>query len=239
MPDRYLSLDPRAITGTAERLRNRIEDRFADRGIRRVAEEVVVGVRAAGDDADRLARPARGLRWGSRALILVLIALVVVAAVLALDDAGQDAETLQAFDWLSITEAAVNDIVFAALAVFFLWSMEARRKRRAAIAALHRLRSLAHVIDMHQLDKDPERVLGHLSPTAASPTRDLTVDELGRYLDYCSEMLSIVAKAAALYAQASADPLVLDTVAEIENLTVGLSRKIWQKITLLRSAPAG
>lgn len=238
MPDRYLSLDPRAITATAEKLRDRVEQRFADRGIRRVAEEVVAASRAAGDDASRLSRPARRLRWLSRVLVVVLVALVVAAAVLALNDAAADARTLQAFDWLTITEAAVNDIVFAALAVFFLWSLETRRKRRSAVSALHRLRSLAHVIDMHQLDKDPERALGNLLPTPASPIRDLTVDELGRYLDYCSEMLSIVSKSAALYAQASADPLVLDTVAEIESLTVGLSRKIWQKITLLRTPPA-
>ena len=32
-------------------------------------------------------------------------------------------------------------------------------------------------------------------------------------------------------------PLVLDTVSEIENLTTGMSRKIWQKISLLRDEP--
>lgn len=53
------------------------------------------------------------------------------------------------------------------------------------------------------------------------------------YLDYCSELLSLTSKAAALCAEESTDPLVLDTVSEIEVLTNGMSRKIWQKITLL------
>jgi hypothetical protein len=32
------------------------------------------------------------------------------------------------------------------------------------------------------------------------------------------------------------DPIVIDAVTEIENLTTGLSRKIWQKISLIGKA---
>lgn len=49
----------------------------------------------------------------------------------------------------------------------------------------------------------------------------------------------MTSKAAALCAEESTDALVLDTVSEIENLTTGMSRKIWQKISLLRDAPRG
>ena len=56
------------------------------------------------------------------------------------------------------------------------------------------------------------------------------------YLDYCSELLSLVGKAAALCAEESRDTVVLDTVSTIESLTVGMSRKIWQKISLLSRA---
>ncbi|MFM7924284.1 MAG: hypothetical protein ACKPJJ_29030, partial [Planctomycetaceae bacterium] len=54
-----------------------------------------------------------------------------------------------------------------------------------------------------------------------------------RYLDYCSELLSLVGKLAALYAQSTSDPVVLQSVNDIEQLTNGLSRKIWQKIMML------
>jgi hypothetical protein len=57
--------------------------------------------------------------------------------------------------------------------------------------------------------------------------------DLGRYLDYCSEMLSVTSKIAALYVERFDDPVTLAAVNEIETLTAGLSRKIWQKITLL------
>lgn len=65
---------------------------------------------------------------------------------------------------------------------------------------------------------------------------DLDAADLGRYLDYCSELLSLVGKAAALCAQESTDQVVLDTVSEVETLTLGLSRKIWQKISLLHTS---
>jgi hypothetical protein len=57
--------------------------------------------------------------------------------------------------------------------------------------------------------------------------------ELGRYLDYCSEMLSLLGKIAALYAQYTTDSAALAAVDQIEDLTSGLSRKIWQKIMML------
>ena len=57
--------------------------------------------------------------------------------------------------------------------------------------------------------------------------------ELTRYLDYCSEMLSLTSKLAAVYAQNLPDSVVIDAVNEIESLTTNLSQKIWQKITIL------
>jgi hypothetical protein len=57
--------------------------------------------------------------------------------------------------------------------------------------------------------------------------------ELGRYLDYCSELLSLIGKIAALYSQCLEDPVVLEAVDDVEDLTTELSQKIWQKITLL------
>ena len=61
---------------------------------------------------------------------------------------------------------------------------------------------------------------------------------LSRYLDYCSELLSLVTKLAALYGQALSDGVVFGAVNDIESLVGGLQRKIWQKISLLESAGA-
>jgi hypothetical protein len=63
----------------------------------------------------------------------------------------------------------------------------------------------------------------------------MTPFELNRYLDYCSDALALISKIAALYAQSFNDPVLLDAVDDVEDLTAGFSRKIWQKITILEN----
>jgi hypothetical protein len=177
-----------------------------------------------------------------RAVCHIGIGVVVTAAALAIGLSVRDATQVGAdrptFEWLPILESGINDVAFAGIAVFFLLTIPARLRRRALLQMLHRLRSLAHVIDMHQLTKDPERLLSAPPPTAKSAANDLDAVGLGRYLDYCSELLSLVSKTAALCAEESTDAVVLDTVSEIESLTLGMSRKIWQKISLLHGPMA-
>jgi hypothetical protein len=60
-----------------------------------------------------------------------------------------------------------------------------------------------------------------------------------RYLDYCSEMLSLTAKVAALFGQVVNDRQVFEMVSEIERLSSGLSQKIWQKIVILQQLKEG
>ena len=114
-------------------------------------------------------------------------------------------------------------------------TVESRIKRHRCLRELHELRSYAHVVDMMQLTKDPQRATDGSEDTAASPDRDLTNFQLSRYLDYCSELLSLTGKLAALYVQDFDDPVALGAVKEIEDLTTGLSRKIWQKLMVLSS----
>jgi len=51
----------------------------------------------------------------------------------------------------------------------FLTTLESRVKRARALAMIHELRSIAHIIDMHQLTKDPERVMSTVVTTNVSP----------------------------------------------------------------------
>ena len=62
---------------------------------------------------------------------------------------------------------------------------------------------------------------------------EMTRFELHRYLDYCSEMLALLGKIAAVYVQEYDDGVALASEAEIETLTTGLSSKIWRKIGIL------
>ena len=136
-------------------------------------------------------------------------------------------------------EAGISALVFIGAAILFLLSCETRLKRIRALEAIHELRAMAHIVDMHQLTKDPDMLLNGPGPTASSPKRTMDRFELGRYLDYCSEALALLSKIAALYVQGFADPVLLNAVDEVENLTAGFSRKIWQKISILDNLSEG
>ncbi|MGB7817457.1 MAG: hypothetical protein WBL35_01805 [Ornithinibacter sp.] len=172
------------------------------------------------------------IRWVTRVTGVVIVLVAVIATALALRDPVFDG-TQSTVDWLPIVESTVNDLVFTSIAVFFLWALPERLERRALLDLLHRLRSRAHV-DMHQPDKDPEQTRSDYQRTTHSPTRQiLDSEQLHQYLDYCSELVSLIAKTAALCAERISDPVVLGTVSEVETLTAQMSQKIWQKISLL------
>ena len=220
------------VLKTVETLHARIAARFPTRNLIKVAEELTVLIKDSTGSGNHLRRQLTWARGVSRALIALIIVLGLGAFGWGLTTAIGD-ETLTGAQWLPLLESTVNDLIFAAVAIFFLYTIPERLLRSRALRLLHRLRSLAHVIDMHQLTKDPERLRTGFTPTPASVRFDLDADELAHYLDYCSELLSLVGKTAALCAEDSEDNVVLDTVSTVEGLTVDLSRKIWQKILVI------
>ena len=130
-------------------------------------------------------------------------------------------------------ESTVNLLLLAFGAIWFVLTLEQRLKRRRALREFYEFRSFAHVIDMHQLTKDPTVVLSRGTPTPSSPERRMSEFELSRYLDYCAEMLALISKLAALYAGRLQDREVVSAVNEVEELTSNLGRKIWQKIMIV------
>jgi hypothetical protein len=223
-------LDASRIAETTERLGRRISERFPGSGLSGVADSLRAEVIAAAETARWLAAPQWGVRGVAFITIAAMLALVI-ATVLLLKDGIELFSSVA--DFVQGIDSAVNELVLLGAASYFLVGWETRRKRRRALRALHALRSLAHIIDMHQLTKDPERPAPIKSNTLSSPTRTMTPLELTRYLDYCSEMLSIISKIAALYVQDFDDATTLAAVDEVEDLTGSLSQKMWQKIMIL------
>jgi len=225
----YRELDPERIIATLATLGQRIEERFPASGLGRVGRELLALASESKELLDRLRRPNAVLRTGVGVGVLALVALAVATAL----SVRVSLQVQNVSDLLQGLDAGVNDVIFMGIAIYFLLTVEGRLKRRRALRALHELRSVAHIIDMHQLTKDPDRFLLREPDTPSSPQRTMTRFELSRYLDYCSELLSHVSKLAALHAQYLADPVVLDAVNDVETLADGLSRKIWQKIMIL------
>jgi hypothetical protein len=228
----YRELKTERIVATLDALCSRIRERFPDAGLSHVGHELLDFARETNARIERLRRPHWFLRVGSAVLLaLALILTVVLVRSLRISMGIDDiAELVQGLD------AVANELILLTVGFVSLWTLENRLKRREALRAVHELRSLAHVIDMHQLTKDPDVILGPARPTPSSPQRTLTPFELARYLDYCSEMLSLVGKLAALHVQYFRDPVVLEAVNDVEALADGLARKIWQKLTMLEAA---
>lgn len=229
----YRSLDPQRIIDTAQVLEQRINERFPQAGLAKVARELVSLARDTTVEADRLAQPI----WWLRIIVAVVISsgalvFIFVGSFLTFNRIETDG-----FSFVQGIEASINTLVLSGLGLFALMRTEERIKRFAAMKGLHGMRSLVHVIDMHQLTKDPIIFSGDFQPTPSSPERTMNRVSLKRYLDYCSELLSLTGKVAALYAQAVNDRDVLESVNDIENLATNLSRKIWQKIMLIEPEP--
>ncbi len=228
----YRSLDPERIILTAEILERRVEERFPEAGLRKVAHELVLLARDLAQGAQALEAPIGWLR----ALIGVVILMGASVFVFVGTIVSFDRTPTGAFDFVQGLEASINTLLLAGLGLFSLVSAEERIKRKRVFRQLHGLRSMIHVIDMHQLTKDPAALSADFRRTRSSPQRTLSAGDLARYLDYCSEMLSITGKLAALYAQSVHSPCVVDAVNDIETLATNLSRKIWQKIMLIGDA---
>ena len=227
----YKNLNADKIVASTDMLGKRIHERFSNRGISKVCAELNQLAQDSCERAERISRPYWQLRVG----ILILIGLLIFVIGMLFFEVEVVVGVIDFVQFLEAINNGVNDILLLGAGIYFLFSLETRLKRQRALEALHELRSLAHVIDMHQLTKDPERILSRWVKTHSSPTDVMTVFELSRYLDYCSEMLSVIGKIAALYVQDFHDSVVLSAVTEIENLTNGLSRKIWQKIMILHT----
>lgn len=226
-----VQLDAEKIIATIDRLEKRISDRFPDSSLRKTCGQFLEVARHSKQNIEWIASPNVPLRLFSALIILVGFSGLIYSITYV--DLRIQNTTLA--NVVTLSEAIFNDLILIGAAIFFLVSIESRVKRGRALKSLNELRVIAHVIDMLQLTKDPNHVMTNRSDTANSPKRTLTKLELQRYLDYCSEATALIAKVAALYSQSLPDEVVVGAVNEIEVLSTGLSRKIWQKIMILNS----
>jgi hypothetical protein len=225
-----LILKPGPVVETIGRLVARIFERFGDCGLYRVCAELH---QIAKEDTRRAVSIGRSYVW-LRALVFAILAtgVAVLGWMLTLIDFTKTAAD-NVYSVAQGIEAAANLTVLTGAAMLSLLKLEERLKRRRALAALHELRSIVHVIDMHQLTKDPSKFVVRAN-TPSSPPVLLNKFQMTRYLDYCSEMLSLTSKVAVLFGQTLDDQAVADVVSDIERVSAGLSQKIWQKIMILQ-----
>lgn len=224
----YRRLDSQEIIATVKTLQHRIETRFPHSSLGKICAELL---RVAEENVTRV-------QWIQRPHLPLRVAVVIlsVAMIAVVTDLVLHLHQFQVSDYVNFIQAldaSIGSIVFIGAAILFLVSWENRIKCDRALKAIHELRAMAHIVDMHQLTKDPENYFGRGHRPASPPKREMTPFELNRYLDYCIDSLALISKIAALYVQGFRNPVLMDAVDDVEDLTTGLSRKIWQKIIVL------
>ena len=226
---KFRRLDPEKIVDTVRNLHGRIEERFPGSGLGKVIAELLLIAEETLKRTRWIQRPHLPLRAAAGVLSVAIVALLLFLLINIHQFQFNDfTNSVQALD------SSISSVVFVGAAILFLISWENRIKRSRSLKAIHELRALAHIVDMHQLTKDPESAFRGKHASANSK-RVMTPFELARYLDYCSDAMALISKIAALYVQEFQDPILLDAVDDVEDLTAGFSRKIWQKITILEN----
>jgi len=217
------------VISTIATLENRIADRFPNSGLRSTCADFLNIAKKSEANIDWLIKPNLPLRIFS----YLIIALGIGGIVYSISYVEFKLEDTTITNVIALSEAVFNDIILLGAAIFFLIGMESKLNRKRSLEMLNELRVTAHVIDMLQLTKDPNLINNLQASTIHSPKRTLTKFEMERYLDYSSELTSLIAKVGALYSQSLPDEVVVSAVNDIETLCTGLSRKIWQKIMIL------
>ncbi len=173
-----LRLDADAVGQTIDLLCQRVEERFPDSGLSRVGRELARIAKQTRETAAAIARPILTVRVA----VALLIGLVITFLASTLVSLRRPKEPVEAFQFIQVLESGINDVVLVGAGIFFLVTLETRIKRRRALAALRELRAVAHIIDMHQLTKDPEWIMGRGEKSSILPPREMTRFELSRYL---------------------------------------------------------
>jgi hypothetical protein len=222
----YKNLDNDKITDAIGLLCLRINDRFPDAGLLKVCKELKELSISSKKNIERINKPYILFRIAFYLLILIALSTLYYTFFHIKADPGLS----NMANLITVSEALVSEIAMIGASFYFLYRLEDIVKQKHVLNALHELRIIAHIIDMHQLTKDPTYILSER--TEHSPKRDLTKADLSRYLDYCCEMLALTSKVAANYANKNKDQIVLNTINDIESLSSSLSGKIWKKIEM-------
>lgn len=229
----YRTLDPEKLVEAARRLADKVNVAFPDSGLGRLALEVACLTRETIVRLTFIERP----NWLLRIAVGVLVVLAVLGP-LIFSAMVKFSETVGSLgDFLEATDAGLQMLLLLGASIAFLVTLEGRLRRNHALAAIAEFRAMAHLVDMHQINKDPG--IDRRPAPAGVDRRAVRSDaQLALYLDHASDLLALIGKLAAYYGQHLRDRVVLDAVNEIETLTNGLSFKLWQKILLANEVSA-
>src|ERR1035438_4884618 len=148
---RFRQLESDKIIETVKALHGRIEERFPGSGLGKVAAELLQVAEETVGRTRWIQQPHLLLRCVAVVLSLGIIVLLAFLVAHVRQFNFEDfTNSVQALD------SSISSVVFVGAAILFFLNWEHRIKRDRALKAIHELRAMAHIVDMHQLTKDPE-----------------------------------------------------------------------------------
>jgi len=216
---KYNTLVVDHVINTIGLMDRQIDIHFPNRNLSKVSSSIVEFAERHESDLEYIDRPNISIKiaiGSAMSLMSGLVMFWLYELFIHNDGSGMIFE-------LQDLDAFINILIFGSAVTWFLLNWQAKSKRRFIIGRINELRSFGHVIDMHQLTKDP----------FFDDEMEMRDKDLIRYLDYCGDLLSCCSKLAATYLEHTDDEMVVQYVNEFESLTGQFNRKIWQKITIL------
>src|SRR5262249_54527923 len=146
------------ILATVRRLHARIRQHFPDAGLTMVAAELTDVAQGVGERLRVIYRTSPLLRALIVLILLVIVAIVALFLRSWVADREHSLEVARDVGQLiQIVESMLGATFFLSAAIVSLVTFEKRIVRARAVRAIQELRAMAHIIDLHQLQKDPEQ----------------------------------------------------------------------------------
>jgi hypothetical protein len=214
-PDLKHRLDAGKIIETAKNLANDINVRLPGTNLAILAQELAVVAVATEERGRQARRPFLAIRaLSGLAIGLVLLALWYLARHI---HARWEFGTMNnVFDAIN---TGFNLLVLLAGALWFCVTIEARIKRKEALAFIEELREFAHVIDVTQLYYTRDLYRSRSDDRPSNPAIDET------YLLYCTQLLGVISNLAPLYTRGATGDSILRAASEVQMLALAIITK--------------
>jgi hypothetical protein len=206
---------------------NRIGARFPNSNLYTLSKELKKTLDSINSKIIEVAKP----KWSIRIVLTSFVILSVFLIFLFIKFFIKKNHDSDIYNIIQGVEAALNSFVLIGASFYFMFKLEERMKEKVILKQINNLRMHIHMIDMYQLGKDP--LANPEMSTNFSNKNKLSNFEMGRYFNYCCELLSITSKMAVLFANENSSERISEAIYEIEILSSTLNRKIWQKIAML------
>jgi hypothetical protein len=222
-PNRKHRLDPSRIVETAENLARRVSERLPESNLAERAVDLVGIARLTVERIQQARRPIYMIRVVSVLAIVGLLSLLSLVRLIRIRW-----EFSKITEFVDLADAGFNVLIVLAGGFWFLVTLEARVKRKRALAFIGELLEFVQLVDVTQLYHTPEFYESKHGPGRTHPRFDHT------YLLFCTEMLAVIGNLAPLYTRCNLDDSVWRAASDVVMLANAIEDRLLAKAEAIR-----